>query len=180
MKWIKEGDSNSRFFHQMLKLRIKINHITTLYKDGEWVKGVSNNLAINSLFSNIFKEKDHHMPLLTSTNLRQRSKGDNISFTSLFLEDEIKDAVWNCDENKNPGPNRFNFKCIKRCWDLVKEDVVAFVNQFYAREKVPKVITTSFITLIIKKDHTQSLNDDRIICVICCLYKILSKLLYAG
>ncbi|CAJ2637160.1 unnamed protein product [Trifolium pratense] len=52
-----------------------------------------------------------------------------------------------------------------------------FVEEFFVNAVLPKAITSSFLTLIPKKDHPESLSDYRPICLIGCLYKILSKLL---
>ena len=34
---------------------------------------------------------------------------------SNFTEEKVKEAVWQCDGSKNPGPDGFNFKFIKNC-----------------------------------------------------------------
>nr|GFB00481.1 RNA-directed DNA polymerase, eukaryota [Tanacetum cinerariifolium] len=36
--------------------------------------------------------------------------------------DEIKRAVWNCGDNKSPGPDGFNFEFFKKYWDVVGSD----------------------------------------------------------
>ncbi|GAU25188.1 hypothetical protein TSUD_150870 [Trifolium subterraneum] len=58
-------------------------------------------------------------------------------------------------------------------------DIMAFLSEFHKSAILPKAITTSFLALIPKKDHPQSLSDYRPICLVSCLYKILSKVLAA-
>jgi len=35
-----------------------------------------------------------------------------------FSEDEIKQAVWQCEGSKSPGPDEFNFNFIKSNWNF--------------------------------------------------------------
>ncbi|GAU31750.1 hypothetical protein TSUD_146380 [Trifolium subterraneum] len=88
-----------------------------------------------------------------------------------------RETVSSCDGNKSPGPDGFNLNFWKACWSFVKEDVLAFFNEFHSNAHCPKALTASFLTLIPKKDHPQDLFDYRPICLIGSLYKILSKLL---
>jgi hypothetical protein len=37
--------------------------------------------------------------------------------------EEIEDVVKGCDRNKSPGPDRFNFAFIKKCWELLKGEI---------------------------------------------------------
>nr|GEW88148.1 RNA-directed DNA polymerase, eukaryota [Tanacetum cinerariifolium] len=45
--------------------------------------------------------------------------------------DEIQLAVWNCGENKSPGPDGYSFEFFRKYWNLVGSDLYAkFVNDF--------------------------------------------------
>lgn len=52
-----------------------------------------------------------------------------------------------------------------------------FVQEFQVNASLPKGITASFLVLIPKKDHQQSLFEYRPISLIGSLYKIIAKLL---
>ncbi|MCH86516.1 LINE-1 reverse transcriptase like, partial [Trifolium medium] len=52
-----------------------------------------------------------------------------------------------------------------------------FLHEFHNKAFLPKAITASFLVLVPKKDHLQSLTDYRPICLVSSLYKILSKVL---
>nr|GEZ65918.1 RNA-directed DNA polymerase, eukaryota, reverse transcriptase zinc-binding domain protein [Tanacetum cinerariifolium] len=45
--------------------------------------------------------------------------------------DEIKSAIWDCVSNKSPSPDGFTFAFVKKYWDLVKMDILEFVNSFF-------------------------------------------------
>src|ERR1044072_564640 len=96
---------------------------------------------------------------------------------SPFSQDEIKEAVWGCGNDKSPGPDGFNFRFIKNLWDLLKHDVESKVKEFFDRGTWPKGCNASFISLISKGENPQGLTDYRSISLIGSLYKIISKLL---
>nr|GEW57988.1 RNA-directed DNA polymerase, eukaryota, reverse transcriptase zinc-binding domain protein [Tanacetum cinerariifolium] len=48
-----------------------------------------------------------------------------------ITRDEIKVAVWDCGENKSPGPDGFTFVFFRHFWDLIDSDLCAAVNCFF-------------------------------------------------
>jgi len=94
-----------------------------------------------------------------------------------FSVDEVKDAVWDCDSFKSPGPDRVNFGFIKDFWCELRDDITRFINEFHRNGKLAKGINTTFIVLIPKVDNPQRLNEFRPISLVGSMYKILAKLL---
>jgi len=70
-----------------------------------------------------------------------------------------------------------NFKFIKQFWQLIKPDVLRFLDEFHANGVFPRGCNASFIALIPKVADPQFLNDYRPISLIGCMYKIVSKVL---
>lgn len=91
--------------------------------------------------------------------------------------EEIKDVVWSCEGDKSASPNGFNFTFYKQFWKLIKNEVCDYVQEFFYNARFPKAFTASFIALIPKTDHPQSLSEYRPISLIESMYKILAKLL---
>jgi len=54
---------------------------------------------------------------------------------------------------------------------------MGFMREFHRNAVLPKAVTASFLTLIPKGNHPQSLTEYRPICLIGCMRKILSKLM---
>ncbi|PNX59593.1 cysteine-rich receptor-like protein kinase, partial [Trifolium pratense] len=178
MKWVREGDSNSHFFHVSLKGRRRRNHLPLLKRGDEWIQGVDNiKLEVKNYFARNFTEDWHNRPFVHGIDFNVLSADDNELLMQPFSEEEVRDVVWSCDGNKSPGPDGFNFNFLKKCWSTLKFDVMEFLYEFHHNAVLPKAITASFLALIPKKDHPQQLSDYRPICLIGILYKLLSKLL---
>lgn len=94
-----------------------------------------------------------------------------------FTEEEISHVIMTCEGNKAPGPDGFNLAFFKKCWNIVKSDVVNFMCEFHRNACFVGGINSSFIALIPKSDSPSSLNDYRPISLIGSLYKILAKVL---
>lgn len=94
-----------------------------------------------------------------------------------FSLEEIRDAIWSCEESKAPGPDGFNMCFFRRCWNLVKEDVFRMMSDFHRTGKLEKSINCSFIALIPKTDNPNEIADFRPICLVSSLYKIVAKVL---
>ncbi|GAU32122.1 hypothetical protein TSUD_218730 [Trifolium subterraneum] len=180
MRWVKEGDSNSRYFHESIKSIRRRNHLVAL-KDGEQrVQGVEEvKVFVKNFFDNNFRESLEDIPNLNGVQFQSLTDEDNLSLLDPFSIDEVKEAIWCSDGNKCPRPDGFNFNFFKTCWEIVKDDLMEFVFEFYNNASLSKAITSSFIALIPKKDHPQVLSDYRPICLVSSLYKILSKILAA-
>lgn len=92
-----------------------------------------------------------------------------------FSVDKVKEAIWDCDSFKSPGPDRVNFGFIKEFWSVLRDDIMRFVSEFH--RKLAKGINTTFIVLIPRVDNPQHLNDFRPISLVGSMYKIIAKVL---
>lgn len=86
-------------------------------------------------------------------------------------------AVWACGIDKAPGFDGFNFRFIREMWELIKDDIYAFVIQFLEHGDSARSINTTWVTLIPKMSNPVSIEDYRPISMVGALYKIVSKLL---
>ncbi|MCH80186.1 LINE-1 reverse transcriptase like, partial [Trifolium medium] len=177
-RWIKEGDSNSRYFHQVIKGRRRRNQLVALQNGDQWIQGVTEVKGfVKNYFMNNFTEQWDNRPNFDGIQFQTLSDDDNFSLIAPFSIIEVREAIWSSDGNKCPGPDGFNFNFIKACWEIIKGDIMDFLHEFHGSAHLPKAITASFLTLIPKNDHPQALSDYRPICLVSSLYKILSKVL---
>lgn len=59
----------------------------------------------------------------------------------------------------------------------MKNDILKFVKDFHSNAFLTKAVTSSFLTLIPKVTQPSNLEDYIHICLVGCLYKIITKLL---
>ena len=105
------------------------------------------------------------------------SQHQNDRLTARFQEEEIKQAIWDCGSDKSPGSDGLNFNFIKQFWQLLKPDILCFLDEFYVHGVFSRGCNASFIALIPKVADPRFLNDYRPISLIGCMYKIVAKLL---
>lgn len=53
-----------------------------------------------------------------------------------FTEEEIKDAIWDCEGSKSPGPDGFNLKFSRSCWDIIKGDLCRMLVEFHEHRRL--------------------------------------------
>jgi len=178
--WIKQGDSNSKFFHASTKWRRMRNEIKGVYcnQSGSWVKEPNKvKVLVKEFYENKMLAIEDSGVRLDNVVFKEISESDNKFLTDPFDEKEIKEAIWNCDSHKSPGPDGVTFSFIKNNWCLLENDVLGAVKFFHREGKIPKGCNASFLTLIPKFENPQSLEEYKPISLVGCLYKILSKVL---
>ena len=178
VRWLKEGDCNSRYFHLLINASRKNNTVSGVWIDGAWIEEPKKvKEAARSYFYNRFREENQQRPRLDGIPFRSINQHHNTMLTGRFEEDEIKEAVWGCGSEKSPGPDGINFKFIKRFWSILKPDILRFLDEFYVNGIFPRGSNASFIVLIPKVKNPQHLEEYRPISLIGCMYKIVVKLL---
>ncbi|KAL4581186.1 hypothetical protein LXL04_017396 [Taraxacum kok-saghyz] len=101
----------------------------------------------------------------------------SLSLERDFDEEEIKKAIWNCGEDKTPGPNGFNMEFIKRMWHIVGTDITSAIKEFGRKACIPRGVNAGFLALNPKKLDAVTVNDFRPISLVGVLYKIIAKIL---
>jgi len=102
---------------------------------------------------------------------------ENESLVAVFTELEIREAVWQCDGAKSPGPDGFNFNFTRKSWDFIKDELVVAMNLFHETGSISKGCNASFIALIPKVRDPSKLEQYRPISLVGALYKIIVKVL---
>jgi hypothetical protein len=106
-RWLKEGDANSKYFHSLLASRRRGNAISSVQVEGVTLEGVHPiQQAVFSHFANHFKARDVVRHGVENLWFKRLSLVEGSSLTKPFSELEVKEAVWDCDSFKSPGPDR--------------------------------------------------------------------------
>ncbi|CAH9113234.1 unnamed protein product [Cuscuta europaea] len=134
--------------------------------------------AVISFFSHLYSldpniEADEilqHIPKIVSNE-------DNYMLMKLPESEEIKNAVWGLNQNGAPGPDGYNGKFFRKCWDIVDQDMISAVQEFFLGISIPQGISSSLVTLIPKVDNPSTFGDFRPICLSNFVSKVCTKVL---
>jgi hypothetical protein len=96
-----------------------------------------------------------------------------------FTEQEISDVMFQMGPLKAPGPNGFPAMFYQRNWSVVKQDVIASIQDFFVHGSLPAVINHTAIVLIPKGSKPADLEDFRTISLCNVIYKLISKCMVA-
>ncbi|MFS8007526.1 putative RNA-directed DNA polymerase [Helianthus anomalus] len=178
VKWARDGDENSRFFHTIINCRRASNRIHGLYVNGYWSSKPSIiKKNVFQFFRDKFKEDVVNRPFVRSDNIKKISDQESVFLVDKFSTEELKEAVADCGGDRAPGPDGFNFKFLKHFWDIFEGDFVEVLNEFHSRKEVSRGCASSFITLIPKVKDATCLNEYRPISLVGAINKVLSKVL---
>ncbi|XP_058784217.1 uncharacterized protein LOC131658988 [Vicia villosa] len=178
--WLVEGDNNTRYFHCSLRGRRSKNNQCSLQYNGRRLEDVTDiKETVFNHFNGFFMEPEQGRPVCDFSNLKSLSLFDSLEIECPFSMEELKEALWECDGNKSLEPDGFSIEFFKSFWLLLKDDLFRFCTDFFSKGKLVKSITSAFIALIPKNLNPQVLSEFRPICLVGCLYKILSKMLAA-
>lgn len=145
LNWLKEGDANSKFFHSYMSTRRRQKALSVVSVDGGIVEGVFEIRATVFIhFSNHFKSRGAVPPSVEGLNFRKLSFVEAGILTKPFSLEEVKQAVWDCDSFKSPGPDGVSFGFLKEFWSLLKDDLLRFMTEFHRNGKLTKGLNSTF------------------------------------
>jgi hypothetical protein len=178
IQWCKLGDKNTRFFHLAATTRQKKNQLACLEVDGQILsKPIDVKLAVFNFFCNLYSHQNRPRASCSNLEFSRLKPSSSAALELPFSAEEIKTVVWDCDGNKAPGPDGINFLFIKKAWNIIGEDIIQMVDDFYWINLLPAGINSTFVTLISKIKGANKLSDFRPISLVGSLYKIISKIL---
>lgn len=180
IKWAEEGDSNSKYFHSVIKEKRRRAHIYRIKDNqGIWIEG---NEAIAKAaidhFSNIFahKHSDNNLSILGCIDLIVTEK-DNHFLNQIPDEEELKNTVFSIDPNSSAGPDGFNGHFYQASWDIIKREVCKFVQKIFNGYILSRFYTHTNLVLIPKISSPSSLSQLRPISLCNVSNKIISKII---
>ena len=150
--WLKEGDSNTRFFHATASARKKKNEIVVLTTDkGDYVQTDEDIQRVaddyfHDLYSNSPCKYDE---VLDCVDVRIKRE-ENTALLLPFSKKEFKEAIMQMHPDKSPGPDGFNPAFYQRFWDLVGDDVYRDSLEWMNNLCFPLSVNHTNICLILK------------------------------
>jgi mannosylglycoprotein endo-beta-mannosidase len=175
---LREGDANTKFFHLRVNARRRKNHIHKLMNNHGWVTDhVAKEEVIHSHFKSTMERGE---PRAYDFNW-DAIHVDDPDLSSLgvpFTEEEVRNVINQMPGDKAPGPDGFTGIFFKKCWDIIKVDVMNVIHLFGdLHAENFHWLNSANIVLLPKKEGAEQITDFRPISLIHAIAKIISKML---
>lgn len=180
LKWLKEGDRNTKFFHSVVKKkRQKLCIHKIKNRDGVWLK--EKNEIKEEAIRFYSEQLQGHCEIPSDDFMflipRLITEEDNTSLTAVPNEDEVRGVILSMNGQSAAGPDGFTGEFYKGCWDIIKADLVRAIGDFFSGFQMPRSWTSTLIVTIPKVDSPSSFTDLRPISLCNFSNKVVTKLL---
>jgi hypothetical protein len=169
IRWLKEGDKCTEFFHQVANANRRYNSIDSLIVNG---LPTSDHNIINShivnFYESLFSEPSCWRPRVDNLEFDVLSVDEAASLEDTFEEREVREVILGMDRDKAPGPDGFSLAFFQDCWEVVKGDFIAVFADFHSHGKFVKSINSTFLSLIPKFHGAKEIKDFRPISLVGC------------
>ncbi|GKA80932.1 hypothetical protein Tco_0787624 [Tanacetum coccineum] len=166
--WLKAGDSNSAYFHKVIKSRNQRSRIDVI-TNADNVE-VSSNSVPDVFVSHYqsFLGADVACDVLDSEGLYNKKVSDvsNTNMVFHITDDEIKRAMFSIGEDKALGPDGYTSAFFKKGWNVIGQDICSAIRDFFDNGRFLKEINHTFVALIPKvttpqKELMHNYHQDR-------------------
>ena len=108
-------------------------------------------------------------------DIPQVSSLENAFLVAPFTEKEIRDAIFDMDHNKAPGPDGFPAEFYQQFWDVIKGDLMQMFHDLHNGDLPLFSLNFGVITLLPKTQEASKIQQYRLICLLNVSFKIFTK-----
>ncbi|KAJ9539891.1 hypothetical protein OSB04_026397 [Centaurea solstitialis] len=180
VQWLREGDSNTRFFHNVVRERRHANQVRSVsISDGNFVYDEDVPYAFIEHLKGYLGTSDASLEPLAPIGLFQNTLtlSDALFMIRPILDSEIRDAMFQIGKDKAPDSDGFTSHFFKAAWEVVGKDVTVAIHNFFYRGRLAKELNHTLICLLPKVPNATSVSDFRPISCCSALYKCISKVI---
>ncbi|KAJ9536012.1 hypothetical protein OSB04_un000818 [Centaurea solstitialis] len=180
VKWLREGDSNTKFFHMVVKEKRHAQQIHAIRKvDGTFVYDDDVPIAFVENLKMLLGTRDETLVPEMPPHLFVNSLSlQDALFMIRPIEDaDIRNAMFSIGNEKAPGSDGYSARFFKAAWSVLGEDVSTAIHNFFYRSTLDKELNHTLLCLLPKTPNSSSVTDFRPISCCNVLYKCISKIL---
>jgi exonuclease III/ribonuclease HI len=178
--WLRDGDKNTKFFHNKASQRSKDNGITKI-KDGAgvWKRGTEQiERVLISYFEDLFSSSSPSNIEETCAVVKGKLSDDHKRWCEMeYTEAEINEALHQMHPLKAPGPDGLPALFYQKYWHIVGTEVRKLVLNILNHNEQPHAINNTFVVLIPKGKNPSSPKDYRPISLCNVVMKIVTKVI---
>jgi exonuclease III len=156
VRWLKEGERNTKFFHRTVIQRRHTNRITHLVSDaGDTLHSHADlETHLVDYFQDLLTEPigdrqaainkvTQNIPLLVTQE-------QNDALLRPFTLEEVDQAMQDTPKCKAPGPDGFTSDFFHSCWQMIRTEVWEILEESRITGKVLPALNATFLTLVPK------------------------------
>ncbi len=180
VSWLRDGDRNTGFFHASATQRHQKNKISGLRNAAGLLENTQADMSriVESYFSDIFHTSHPQTIDQVVNNVESLiTPAMNASLLQSYTSAEIREALFQMNPTKAPGPDGMNALFYQKFWHIIGNDVTSAILDFLQSGQMLKSINYTHIALIPKILAPDSMTHFRPISLCNVLYKIISKVL---
>lgn len=159
MDWLNNGDHNTTFFHNTIRLRSHYNSITQILDtNGNYVTDWSDiENKFLSFYSNLWTDSSDTNLLdiynALPNDLPTLSDTEGLNLIRDLTREELYANVCELPSGKAPGPNGFNAEFYHYFWSNIGEHFFNAIRYFFSNSVLPASWSKTFIALIPKVNN---------------------------
>ena len=92
-----------------------------------------------------------------------------------FIEKKIREAIFDMEHNKTPGPDGFPAEFYQYFWEVIKDDQMNMFHDLHSGDLSLFSLNFGVITLLFKIRETNKIQQYRPICLLNVSFKIFTK-----
>jgi hypothetical protein len=173
------GDSNTKYFQMIANGKHRKKRIFSLDHEDKKIEGQANLKSyITDFYKELFGELEESLLTLDEevvADITQVSELENALLTAQFTEKEIKDALFQMEHNKAPGPDGFPAEFYQKFWEVIKGDLFLMFQELHSGDLPLFSLNFGVITLIPKVQEANVIQKYRPICLLNVSFKIFTK-----
>lgn len=127
-----------------------------------------------SFYKKLYSEGETCRPSFNMNSCPVISNEEQQDLKKPFEEDEVLMGLKTCAIDKAPGPDGYTMCFLVKCWEILKADVMATIQNFHSQEVFEKSFNATY-TVLPKMNGATELRDFRPISLIGSVYKLISK-----
>ncbi|GKD74737.1 hypothetical protein Tco_1333019 [Tanacetum coccineum] len=133
--WLKEGDSNSAYFHKTVRSRTSRSRIDVIMNnEGTVFKNDHVADVFVSHYVNFLGEAGHTSGFDGEDLFQSRlADQDALNMVRPISRQEVKDSMFAMGYDKSLGPDGYSDAFFKKAWHVVEKDVIDAVSEIFSQ-----------------------------------------------
>jgi hypothetical protein len=108
-------------------------------------------------------------------DINQVAEEENGLLTRPFTLEEVREAVFQMEHNKAPGPEGFLIEFYQACWDIIKDDLMVMFVEFHKGNLPLFILNFGTVILLPKCRESTHIKQYRPICLLNISFNFFTK-----